>query len=350
MKRLIASIVFVGILFTGTTYLNAATSTNNGNESIWHFYQKLEPDSLDVLFVGSSKIYTIFNPVYLWEKYRFSSYVISGPMMDAHTEYYALREALKTQKPKIIVLGFYILDDKESQLREVQKENITVMPFGAPKIGAAMNKRIKPSERERLLFPLEQYHSRFLLAKELKKNSFMLNKYKRESKIIFAGHRVKKEPVPQVYANTAGDFNEELFEKNYAELDKCLGLLATTDAKVILASTPTADVGRFRRVERILKERVSKKYPDFEFDFASSHLDDVHLDYSRDFADDRHLTPSGAEKYSSMFGALLMRHLSKEKPFKSKAYGKTVTYLDNNVRRYERLYGKETGLERPMKK
>lgn len=64
-----------------------------------------QPDnSIDVLAVGTSLAYAGINTNVLWEEYGIAAYNLCSAEQPFWVSYYTLREALKTQRPKVILL------------------------------------------------------------------------------------------------------------------------------------------------------------------------------------------------------------------------------------------------------
>lgn len=74
--------------------------------SMENFYD-LRKDQVDVLFLGSSHCYCTVNNNQLWEKHGIASFSLAISGQDLASSYYCIKEALKTQHPKVIfVEGF----------------------------------------------------------------------------------------------------------------------------------------------------------------------------------------------------------------------------------------------------
>lgn len=71
------------------------------------FYE-LEDNTVDVLFLGSSHAFEDFNTGVLWSDYGMAAYILAGSDQPLWNTYYYLKEALKTQKPELIVLEGYL--------------------------------------------------------------------------------------------------------------------------------------------------------------------------------------------------------------------------------------------------
>lgn len=81
--------------------------------SMVNLYRQPE-DSVDVLVVGTSLAYSGVNTNVLWREYGIASYDLCSAEQPFWVSYYVIREALKTQHPKVIVLdakpAIYSLD------------------------------------------------------------------------------------------------------------------------------------------------------------------------------------------------------------------------------------------------
>ena len=67
-------------------------------------YYKQPRDSIDVLVVGTSIGYAGVNTNVLWEEYGIAAYDLCSAEQPFWITYYQLKEALKTQRPKVILL------------------------------------------------------------------------------------------------------------------------------------------------------------------------------------------------------------------------------------------------------
>lgn len=90
-----------------------AVKYDDGIYSVTNFYE-LEKNTVDVLVLGSSHAYMSFNTGVLWREHGISSYLLTASAQPLWNTYYYLKEALKTQKPKLIVLeGYRLLEEEE---------------------------------------------------------------------------------------------------------------------------------------------------------------------------------------------------------------------------------------------
>ena len=85
-------------------YTYAWPSTNTFQD----FYA-LEKDSVDVLFFGSSHAVSSLNPQVVYDTYGITSYNLGSEQQSLVVSYYWLREALKYQSPKAVIIDTYML-------------------------------------------------------------------------------------------------------------------------------------------------------------------------------------------------------------------------------------------------
>lgn len=117
-------------------------------------------DSVDVLTVGTSLAYAGVNTNVLWEEYGIASYNLCSAEQPFWVSYYTIKEALKTQHPKVI-----LLDAKPAIYnRDYSKRGRTILStFGIRgienRIGAIMACVEKPQDAMGYIFGLPEVHN-----------------------------------------------------------------------------------------------------------------------------------------------------------------------------------------------
>lgn len=110
IKLAIKGILFAAVTLAAVWKVNEWITPKSFYNELWSHsstfddFYKLEKDSVDVLFIGSSHAMTSFNPQVLYNEYGITSYNLASPQQSVFTTYYWLREALKYQSPKVLVL------------------------------------------------------------------------------------------------------------------------------------------------------------------------------------------------------------------------------------------------------
>lgn len=110
IKRFVKIIVFCSIFFVLLnriyTILSWKDTAGDYYSSVDSFYE-LKKDMVDVLFFGSSHCYCSVDPSVFWDKEGIASYNLAISGQDFAGTYYTLKEALKTQSPKLICMDLY---------------------------------------------------------------------------------------------------------------------------------------------------------------------------------------------------------------------------------------------------
>lgn len=144
-------------------------------EEMRGLYQE-EENSIDLLLLGSCNIYSSFSPVIAYEQYGITSYVFACPDQELCISYHYLKEALKNQDIKTVVLETLFLTCEPTAKREYYNRTaLEYMPMSTNKaqlifaLGAAESEymqTVDPSAPGKLLTyagyfcPLLRYHGR----------------------------------------------------------------------------------------------------------------------------------------------------------------------------------------------
>ena len=133
-------------------------------------FYKLEKNSTDVLFFGSSVVAASADPFQLYNEYGISSYNLSVVSQTMSGTYFWVKEALQTQKPKVIFVEVKTLGRKHDKLESKARKSYDYMRLGKTKLEYAYatvnsDKETKDNEEAQgifeYLFPLSLYHTRW---------------------------------------------------------------------------------------------------------------------------------------------------------------------------------------------
>lgn len=100
ISGLLILIVIVSTLFDNGENVYDAAAVKSKTEEI----RKEADNSIEVLFLGDSLCYSSFYPVYLWQEQGYTSYVCGTSAQRICDTYLILKNAFKTQSPKLVVL------------------------------------------------------------------------------------------------------------------------------------------------------------------------------------------------------------------------------------------------------
>ena len=126
-------------------------------------YASVEEGSADVVYFGTSELYTGINPLAMYNAEGITGYNLTVTDRSAITQYYQVLYALKTNRPKVVACDFMSLIDQDGKktLDELYRKNIAAMPDARLK-REMINAVAKEDENQTwlaLTFPLLRYHN-----------------------------------------------------------------------------------------------------------------------------------------------------------------------------------------------
>ena len=286
------SIVFILIFLIITPFLGRFLLSDE-NRILDGFYYEKE-NSLDVLFFGSSHMYTGVNPNVIWKNTGITSYNLGQPEQQIWTTYSYIKEALKYQNPKAIFVDVYTVTYDTDGYMPIENNNINLdtMRMSKNKL-EAINTSVKPSDRPYFIFDLLKYKSNW---KNISKDNFTTN-------FTNDVHTNKGYwEWFEVYENSEPDGNltdnvGRLPEKTELYLNKIIDLCKDNDIPLVFIKTPVVisndQQERYNRVAEIAKEN------DIDFINFNSMYEELGIDFKSDFIDEgKHLNFMGAHKVS----------------------------------------------------
>lgn len=161
-KIAVRVLTFVGcavLLLYGLTVLlkdKRVTFDYDTTRKVEGFYAE-EKNSLDFIFVGSSQMFTSVVPAVLWEEYGITSYDFGSNEQPMYLSYYYIKEALKYQNPKAIVLEVSYCNTPDYTHEGVLHINLDDLRMGPVKLEAIFD-IIPKGERLPYIFELAKYH------------------------------------------------------------------------------------------------------------------------------------------------------------------------------------------------
>lgn len=254
------------------------------------FYD-MEENTIDVLFLGSSVAATSYIPQELYNHYGITSYNLSSEKQSPIVSYYWLKEALRYQHPKALVLDLhYFFDGGDNPLntQEVYVRRALDYMKWSPVKREAVRTVCKIDESQSELsyyFPNIRYHTRWM---ELTEEDFFNSDLYEEYALM--GYA----PLARCFSvDGFGPYDDEVMEKETdmkplmrEYLDKIVKLCDQEGISLILTSTPmpSADKGRFYTIQKYADEHellfldFNEKtlYYSIGFDFFSDSHDSLH--------------------------------------------------------------------------
>lgn len=176
--RCVCFLLCFAFLFLGISNVLARKSLLlpwNMSVKVGGFYNEPK-DSIDIMLFGSSHMYCSVDPVELQKLTGQSSYILATQEQPIWATYYYIREALKTQKPKIVVLEVNMVTADQDYAEDGPNYSaLDPIRFSMNRIRMALATAPWGHKRE-LLFNIYKYHGRWA---ELDKDD-ITQSYKKE--------------------------------------------------------------------------------------------------------------------------------------------------------------------------
>lgn len=317
----------------GSIVLHVFNYKSTGGGGGWmRFYQEKE-NNIDVLFFGSSHTHCTVDYGYLWENYGMAGFSLTaGSQMIDSTSYF-VEEALKTQKPRVIVVevvgatGTTLADSDAVVYRNTLGMKWSYNLWNFVKYLSGNLERDATWEKEVFAkYPI--IHSRYA---ELTKEDFV------DSIPFMRGYRGSFESVHIDTPQFQGmQDTMELMPEKLAYLEKIVALAEENGVPVMFFASPySLDEDRQKQFNWIAQFAEERDIPFVNF----NHLyDEIGLNFDTDMRDTDHVNNTGAVKVTEYLAQFLKSHY--EIPDRRgqagyKAWEQNAIYLHNKTIRYE---------------
>lgn len=268
----------------------------------WNMTQKIhglkneQKDSMDVLFFGSSHMYCTVSPLQLMSEYGFTSYVYCTQQQPLWATYHYMKEALKTQSPKLIVVEMYMATNETDYLMEGAESAIIELDMSLNKL-SLINSAVQKEDRLGFVFDIIRYHDRW---SELTAKDFDISyRFKTDP---LKGYVLLDHIEPRNLNYQLSDITEstKLTQKNEEYIQKIIELAESAGAQLWFLVSPYEATAEhqavFNSVEQIA-EQNNIKFINYNNDYAA-----LGLDSEVDFYDKGHVNNVGAKKVTSDLG------------------------------------------------
>lgn len=269
--------------------------------AIKSFY-KQKKNTLDVVFLGTSHVYTGISNWQLWDEHGITSYNFSNSSQPLQMTYFMLEEVIRVQKPKLIVVDLFglVLPLNEASVG-LNHANLDYMPLSKTKV-KAINSLIKDRKNE-FICPMIKYHSRW---NNLNKKDFQTLKHiGLGSDLLF---ETKKNSSFEIIRNDIEDKNINL--EYLSILDKMIALCQNEKIDLLFTTLPYHAPSKpngikithieqqkiFNNVNKLFSEKKIRYLNFFHL------LDEISFNWDTDMNDSSHLNINGAYKITSFLG------------------------------------------------
>jgi len=306
-------------------------------------FYKLEKNSVDVLMLGSSHAVSSFNPQVIYDNFNITSYNLGSTQQSPLITYYWLKEALKYQSPKVVILdtltffkytGGFVYNGMNCAETSVRKA-MDSMRFSPLKIEAAKNIVRYDESQNALSYFLTniRYHSRWMMLDE---NDFseraMLAHGGVKGFATLGGKNPGKEYLPFSDDESVNVEPEEMVDVAKEYIGKTIELCNQEGIELVFVKIPC-----FESIERY---KSAKEYAQANgVPFIDFNEESMYNAISYDAAEDRLSHPNyhGAEKISMYLGQMLQSEYGiaprEDKSFEKS--GEVYARMVENISLYE---------------
>ncbi len=306
MTKRIAKEAFFALLFVLTAlFLIGAASRALKPErhdygAVWEDFLAEAPHSMDYLVLGSSYVYCDIDPAAVEESAGLSGFCMAGPEQTMGITYWYLRECLKTQSPKAVLIEGTALHFREFQ--DYTQVNLAYMPMGFNRLAAAFTVS-EPELRCGILFDLYFYHDRWkeIFPPAPEPDSAVFGRLRGFTPVEGTAENMDKAPFVRQPQPDA------VYEKNLRWLKKAAALCQSRGITPVLLFNPTYSQLPPEAMERAARDAAAVDGLLY-FDLSRS-AGDIGLDPFRDYFDAGHLNAGGAGRFSRWLGAFLRENV-----------------------------------------
>ena len=276
-------------------------SENYDGRIVAEFYREKAP--VDVLFLGSSTVYSGISPIKLYEDYGIASYVLASSSQTSWDSYYLLVEALKSGKPSLVVLDIGFMNQAEDYAEEVSNRKLfDYMKPSKNKFDAIKVAKAADENNWDYILPVLRYHERY---KDLSIDDIKYLYYKPD--VTYNGYIMNwniSESIESTALTLDNAADMSLNPKNAEYLQKIITLCNNEGIKLLLVKTPSYSAKWGHTFENdIIATAAAGGINYLNFD---NYQDKMNLNWYTDSPDGGgHLNIIGAEKYTYCLGAVL---------------------------------------------
>lgn len=313
------SITLLTPIFTPKFYDGLATT------AVVEGFYELENNSIDVLFLGSSQIMTAISPMQIYAETGIPSYNLGTEQQNLVTSYFLLKEALRFQSPKVVVLDMFFLFPYYNESALNSKEEFVRKPFDYMKWSSNKWEAVNTlcalddtHELQNYLFPFLRYHSRW---SELKLSDFT-NLIKNKDNPL-KGFSIVTDIEPLDFSGfspTDPSLYGEPLETMLQYFEKIVSLCEENNIELVLIKTPRGN-GSWGEVYHNTIHTLADKYKLIFFDYNEKALfDKINFNPSTDYQDVSHVNYYGAQKITKHLTSYLSSTYNLEDKRSNSAY------------------------------
>ena len=304
MKKIIKIVIFILIFFTIFIFINTVLSGGVDSTSITYFYDEPKK-SLDVVYLGASTVHFNFNTTLAYELYGYKTGLLSANSEPFAATKYLIKEAEKYQKPELYIIDIgRIIDLTEEFSDEKIRNTIDSMKYSINRIDTIngilnYKKSVKKEDYINFYFSFLMYHNSWK-NNNMSKIKTALN----GNKTLYKGYYFSESNI-EVYPKEKIEWTnkiEKLHEEGMEILFDLIDYIDKNDLQVLfivpVRSFETEEQMQLNYVIQFLRKE-NKDIINF------NTVDELNIDYDKEFCSKNHLGVYGATKFTVYFGKYL---------------------------------------------
>ena len=302
-------LLITGILFVIFTYVFRNTTANQRRLVL--SYQLEEKNTLDVVAIGASSTYRYWDPMRAWESEGITSFAYTCASMRAVMMETAIREVLRTQNPRLIMIdGRRFLDKKVNDTAETVRFYLDSLDIGVNRLRAVQEYcslyDLTPAQTVAMHLDLCLYHNNSEAIADPLNWKLWDNRADVEDLSPFYikgygfGGKVKKMKRPAGAETENCSALSERTEQMFRSLmEYCSGL--EQDVMVVISPfiVKEKDMEDLNTLEKIAAEYG------IPFWNGNRYFDEIGVDFDTDFYNANHMNLIGAERYTDYLSAYI---------------------------------------------
>ncbi len=336
IRRCAAIILMIALICAGISCMEGIFMRRfDQNQLRFDGYYEEEPDSLDYMIMGSSEVYTGFSPAEAYRHNHITNYNYAFQKNPVPLWKYELREILRRQHPKVLVVELNGIVYKQEDLYQVDCNHYLAdqMPLSMNKIQLALDAG-KHTEDDALsyLFPFFKYHGKRRDAEG----------YQDAKAIHDRGYALLRGSFSYTFLQDRG----EVWEVNEEHPTRPLEPEAEACLREFLVECQNSGIEHIlfvRFPHKIINEKSYKRLlrynqasdivKEYGFDYVDfdEYREEIGLDYYADYFDGDHLVARGQRKFTPFLADYLAEryHLTETElpPEKRQEWETSASYM-----------------------
>lgn len=320
IKKLARAVVFLalfGVMLVLVSYILRPYSGSVSRKNLCGFYAE-EDNTLDIVCIGSSAVFTFWEPMEIWNDYGVTSYNYATGTMPPQTIKYCIKEIEKTQSPGLYVIdlrpfsvaesGYYLETeianmDHEATLRNV----IDNMKYSVNRLDAINNCLPETEDKLTYYFDIIKYHSEWSRLLDTQSLTFGLN----EAHDYLKGFRLVPAVDTVEFKDRSGNETRQPMSERLDPIFRDLLDFCKEENLQVLFLVNTYCQSKAHKEMFNYAGDVIEEYG-FDFLNTNDYYKEIGLDFTTDYYDRSHVNIFGADKYTDYVGKYIMERYSFE--------------------------------------